>query len=151
MGVLYSIEIFIRFMLLRPLVQGAFLSDEWADILAKRVATGRTAEDRKILPAILKQWDIDITKIKTKKDNQLWETIKSLRKKRNDFVHAGKSIESLDSEGALDTINTLISDILLPIAEKLGFNLTETGKWCKIEHKTVGFSAKFTPLSPFED
>jgi len=55
-----AIELIIRFMLLRPIVQGVFLSDEWAEILAERVATGRTAEDRTLLPSVLKKWGIDI-------------------------------------------------------------------------------------------
>jgi hypothetical protein len=52
------LEITIRFLLLRPLVQGAFLSDRWAAILAARVATGRTAEDRDMLPGILREWGV---------------------------------------------------------------------------------------------
>ena len=59
-----ALELMIRFMLLRPLVQGAFLSDEWAAVLAGRIATGRTAEDRELLPAILRQWSIDLSAIR---------------------------------------------------------------------------------------
>src|SRR5712691_13514115 len=58
-----AIELIIRFMLVRPLVQGAFLSDEWAEILTARVATGRTADDRDMVPAVVRQWGLDVTKV----------------------------------------------------------------------------------------
>src|SRR6266567_760274 len=41
-----GIEIVIRFFLARPLLQGAFLSSEWAQLLSNKVLNGRTAEDR---------------------------------------------------------------------------------------------------------
>ena len=60
-----ALEITTRFMLLRPLVQGAFLSDRWAAILAEDFAKGRGADDRKVLPAILQERGIDVAKVKT--------------------------------------------------------------------------------------
>lgn len=51
-----GIEIAIRFFLFRPIVQGAFLSEEWADTLADRIVRRRTADDREMLPNILRHW-----------------------------------------------------------------------------------------------
>lgn len=51
-----AIELTIRFLLLRPLVSGAFLSDEWESIIAERIGEGRTEEDRRLLPRVLLQW-----------------------------------------------------------------------------------------------
>jgi hypothetical protein len=48
------------------LVQGAFLSDEWAGILTDRILTGRTAEDRKLVPVLLRQWGLDVTKVRSR-------------------------------------------------------------------------------------
>lgn len=62
---LTAVEIMIRFLLLRPLMQGAFLSEEWAEVLLRRIGTGRTAEDRELLPAVLGNWDIDIDQFRT--------------------------------------------------------------------------------------
>ena len=55
-----GIEITIRFFLPRPLVQGAFLSNECSRLLSQKVLNGRTADDRDLLPAILRNWGIDL-------------------------------------------------------------------------------------------
>jgi hypothetical protein len=73
-----AIEIIIRFMLLRPLIQGAFLSDEWAGILTDRIATGRTAKDKELLPSVVKQLGIDIITVKLRNGQKLWETLYSI-------------------------------------------------------------------------
>src|SRR5260370_1429708 len=70
-----GIEITVRFFLARPLVQGAFLSDDWAELLAEKLFTGRTAEDRKLLPAILRNWKIDIAAVKLRDGSPVWDTI----------------------------------------------------------------------------
>src|SRR2546426_12054904 len=53
-------ELVIRFLIVRPLVQAAFFSEEWASIIASRIGTGRGSDDRELLPKVLKQWGIDI-------------------------------------------------------------------------------------------
>lgn len=45
-----AIEIILRFFVLRPIVHGAFLSEEWAQILLDRVVSGKTFNDRELLP-----------------------------------------------------------------------------------------------------
>ena len=142
-----SIELIIRFLLLRPLVQGAFLSDEWSDILAKRIATGRTAEDKDLLPAVLRKWDIDITNYTTPTGANLWENIrKELWPKRNDIVHQASPIDKTSSIVALECANTLMK-IVIEISKILGFSIDNTGKWCKISLGT--YSESFDPESPF--
>ena len=148
-----AIEIIIRFMILRPLVQGAFLSEEWAEILSKRIAKGRSAEDRKILPSILHQWGIDITKIKTNSNELLWEIIKNLIQTRHDFVHSGAEVKEQDARKGLEAADSLITNVIYPISEKLGFTLTETGKWHKIDRydsNGAEYHTSFVPLSPFQ-
>lgn len=140
-------------MVLRPLMQGAFLSEEWAEILTKRIATGRSAEDRKLLPAILRQWGVDITTIKTKSNESLWQNIKSLIQKRNDFVHSGEEIKEQEARKGLEAADTLVAEVIVPIAEKFGFSLSETGRWHKIDkYDSEGGErhTSFKPLSPFK-
>lgn len=141
-------------MILRPLMQGAFLSEEWAEILTKRIATGRSAEDRELLPAILSQWGIDITTLKTKSNQPLWQNIKSLIQKRNDFVHAGEEIIEQEARKGLEAADILVAEVIVPIAEKFGFSLSETGKWHQIDkYDSQGRGERhrsFKPLSPFK-
>jgi hypothetical protein len=147
-----AIEIIIRFLLVRPLVQGAFLSDEWAEILSKRVATGRTAEDRELLPAILRLWGIDITTVKLSNGKGLWETfLTQVRRKRDKFVHKGEHIDSSEAILAIECTNEFLDKIVNPVASKLGFTLETTGKWCEIHKKYAlkDIQKSFTPENPF--
>jgi len=68
-------EITLGFLVLRPLMQGAFLSEEWADILTRRVIAGRFTEDGKLIPRVAAQWGIDLGKLCLTDGKNLWETI----------------------------------------------------------------------------
>jgi hypothetical protein len=83
-----AIELTIRFLLLRPLMQAAFLSEEWANLLTQRVASGRTGSDREILPQILRFHDVELNEIQLPSGQPLWKTItESVYAKRNGIVH----------------------------------------------------------------
>jgi len=154
-----AIEITIRFMLVRPLVQGAFLSDEWAEVLAARIGTGRTDEDRKILPALLKQWSLDIDSVVLPGGTKLWDAItKRVLPKRNKVVHAGEPATPEDARLGIDCAERLLSEVVHPIGKTLGLTVERTGKWCKIhgirENSSGGASewwSSYSPTSPFDD
>jgi len=83
-----GIEITIRFFLVQPLLQGAFLSDDWAYLLSKKIFANRIAEDRKLLPAILRNWKIDITNVKLSDGSQAWEQfVSKILPHRDNYVH----------------------------------------------------------------
>lgn len=129
------------------------LSEEWAEILSKRIATGNSSEDRKLLPAILQQWSIDITTIKTKFNEPLWENIKNIIQTRHDFVHSGSEVTEQDANKGLKAADLLIANVIYPIAEKIGFTLTETGKRHRIDRydsKGGEYHTSFEPLSPLK-
>ena len=73
----------------QPLVQGAFLSDEWAEILTARIATGRPSDDQKLVPAVLRQWGVDVTMIKGPTSGiSVWSfTVTKLFPARHNYVH----------------------------------------------------------------
>ena len=132
-----AVELMIRFMLLRPLVQGAFLSDEWAAILARRVATGRSGEDRAILPAIMRQWGVDITAMRAPSGVLLWEYfLNRLSPSRNNFVHRADRPERETTETAIECARHFRKDIVGSVASRLGFTLETTGKWSEIRWTT---------------
>ena len=84
-------EITLGFLVLRPLMQGAFLSEEWAEILTRRAIAGRFAEDRKLIPRVAAQWGIDLMKLSLTDGENLWETITNeLWRTRNNFVHVAE-------------------------------------------------------------
>jgi hypothetical protein len=153
-----AIEITVRFMLVRPLVQGAFLSDEWAELLAARIGSGRTEEDRKILPALLRQWSLDINTVLLAGGSRLWDVItKQVLPKRHALVHAGAKAEATDAQAAIECAERLLADVVHPIGKTLGLTVQRTGKWCEIHGVKEGESSGtqwwscFTPRSPFDD
>ena len=150
------IELIIRFLLLRPLVQGAFLSDDWAGELIKRIMPSKAGHEKKLLCFVLKKWDIDITKRRiSDKNAPLWETMqKKIRPKRNNFVHRASPINEQESLIALECANAFMQ-IAKEVAENLGFTLSKTGKWCEIDEgkskrmKEKDLNVSFEPESPF--
>jgi len=148
------IEVIIRFFLIRPLVQSAFLSDEWADLLTNKITSGNSYENRDILPSILKQWNIDINKFLLSNKNQLWTTIKgkenwSVIKRRNHFMHNGEIISKDEAELALECTEKMLQ-IVYQISEKFGFTLDVTGKWCEIKNKSEPpYSQNYKPFDAF--
>jgi len=98
-----AIELIVRFLLIHPLIQAAFLSEEWAYLLTQRIASGRTAEDRKLLPKILEHHRIDITAVLLENGDELWETVVSkVYPKRNKIVHAAEPSNPEEAQLAIE-------------------------------------------------
>lgn len=125
-----AIELVIRFFLARPLVQGAFLSEEWAGLLAERILRGRSADDRELLPAILNNWGIDLRAIRLPDGSSLWECVVSrVWPRRNEYVHRGSALTREDAAVAIESLQLLVSEVVEKVAERFGFTRAETGRW----------------------
>ena len=129
-----AVELMIRFMLVRPLVQGAFLSDEWAGILTARIATGETARDRELVPAVLRQWGLDVTKVRGRTSRvPVWEfTVTQLFLSRNNYIHRYDSVPEDTVVIGVECAEAFRHEIVGAVAKQIGFSLDVTGKWCKI-------------------
>jgi hypothetical protein len=149
-----AIEITIRFFLAKPLLYGAFLSDEWADTLSDRILKERTAEDRGLLPAILQNWGIDITKLLLSDRSQVWEKVKKrVWPRRNDYVHAGASVEEPEAVLAAECLDALLKKIVDPISVRLGFTRDQTGCWSVVISKIypeLNPPRRYETASPFD-
>ena len=131
-----GIEVTIRFFLARPLVQGAFLSDDWAELLSRKVLRGRTAEDRELLPAILRNWEMDITKVKLPDGAQAWEQIvRRVWQRRNDYIHKADDASVEYALLAIECLTALLTQVVDPLATKLGFTREQTGCWSVVAAK----------------
>ena len=125
-----GIEIAIRFFLVQPLVKGAFLWDEWASLLSGKVLKGATAKDREMLPAILRNWGIDITQIRLADGTKMWERIRNeVWPRRNEYVHTGAIVTKAEAGLAADCLDTLLRQTVSPIAIRLGFTREQTRCW----------------------
>lgn len=133
-----GLEIVIRFFLARPLVQGAFFSDDWAQLLSQKMLNGRTAEDRELLPAILRNWGVDITQVKLADGPQIWEVIVgSVWPLRNKYVHSGANCELKDALTAIECVEVLLRDVVDRFGVRLGFTRAETGCWSVISRSNL--------------
>jgi hypothetical protein len=147
---LTAVEIMIRFLLLRPLLQGAFLSGEWAEVLLRRIATGRTAEDRELLPAVLRKWEIDIEQYRTPTGKPLWQFLKgTIWPLRDRFVHAFDVVTEEQATEALAGARAFRVDVIGPLAVRLGFSLDKTHRWNLIEKPHGGTEARYPAEDPF--
>lgn len=150
-----GLEIMIRFFLMRPLVQGAFLSDEWANLLSRRILRGRTSEDRDMLPSVLKAWNIDIAAICLMDGTKLWDRIINfVWKARNEYVHAGADIPSSTAALAIECLKVMQENVIKPLAHSLGFTVQETGQWSVVLSKydrSINPPSRHDTSSPFDE
>lgn len=145
-----AIELTIRFLLLRPLMQAAFLSEEWASLLTQRIASGRSANDREILPQILHFHDVDLKRIKLSNGRPLWKTITEVvYSMRDKVVHRAEPVSEDDALLAIQCADHLRNEVVMPYANKLGFTLETTKCWQRTKKLMSG--AHYNPRDPFTD
>jgi hypothetical protein len=132
LGAVTAIEIIIGHMLVRPLLQGAFLSNSWAQILTKHVIGGRAPTERKLLPSVLEMYDIKIEDLKLQNGKSLWQAfLSAVIPHRNAIVHAGESATPEQALLALECATTLRKELVAKVAAKLRFDFENTPTWAK--------------------
>lgn len=131
-----AIEILIRHFLVRPLIYSAFSSDEWADVLVSRILQkGPRAStiEKDLLPAILRNWDIDITQVIMPSGRYLWQTFLEnpggLIDLRNQYAHHGCSCDSNAGYLGIECATAMLSEIVSPLANRLGLTRNKTHCW----------------------
>jgi hypothetical protein len=151
-----AIEIMIAYFCVRPMVEGAFVSETWAECLAGWVVGTRPKDQRKILVGILRIWNIDVEKILLDDKKPLWATIHSeVFEPWNQFVHRGDDVSKEHSQLGLTCAELFQKEIIAKIAERLGFTLSKTGCWAHIagEGPVLGGmqrgERRFKPRDPF--
>lgn len=109
-----AVELTIRWFLLRPLCEAAFMSEEVADILVRRILPPRaTAVDREILPKVLRHWGSDLTSILLRDGSQLWQRLTSeCIPARNLFIHRGEEVEQATAECAAEVAERLLGEAI---------------------------------------
>ena len=124
-----AIEVTIRYFILSPLIQGVFLYEEWTDILSNRIVSGRSEEDRKILPQMLKVWGVDINDLKLASGSLLWQALhETIWRTRNRYVHRGEPASRELAEQAIE-VATLLLEIAEQVVKKAAGCTSKKGKW----------------------
>ncbi len=129
-----GIELTIKYLLVLPLIQGALLPNPIAEVVGTKIGFGRSADDRKILPALLQPFEIDLEKAVLPSGKRLWNTIqKDVLEARNRSIHLGEDCPKETAAMAMDCLHALEEQIVFKLADKLGFSLLRTGCWSRIE------------------
>jgi hypothetical protein len=144
-----AVEVTVRELVIRPLVHGAFLSDQWAEVLSDRVIGGRSADDRGLLVLMAKSWDLDLEKVPLRDGGSAWGAFTgSVLPARNLFVHRGDPIDEKVATQAVECATALLNGLMVPLARRFGADWPAK-PW---HHGQVvdGFSIRtFEPQDPF--
>jgi hypothetical protein len=136
-----ALEIMIQYFCVRPIIGGALSSNLLAEEVADHMFGARTYDQRKLLTALLKPWGVDLALILLGGGKPFWDTYQNIvLKKRNAFVHRGDEIEEGEAVLALDCCSTFKGDVVLKMADRLGFTIQRTGCWKRVEHGPQGMS-----------
>lgn len=127
-----AVEVTIQYFILRPLVQGMFLNEEWAEILTRRIVSGIAAKDREVLPSILKFWEVDINSVKLSSDEPLWQLFhKKIWKARNGYAHRGDPVPKEISAQAIEAATILTKLAKKVLMKAMGHSRWRRGKFIK--------------------
>lgn len=124
-----AVEVTIRYFILSPLLQGMFLYDEWVETLTRRILSGRAAEDRELLPSILKFYQLDINSVKLTTGEPLWQVLhEKIWKARNRYVHRGDPVSKEVSSQSIKAA-TLLTELAKQVLLKATGRSKHNGKW----------------------
>lgn len=148
-----AIEVIIRYYILKPLLEGTFLSDQLSRILIKKMLPNRSYSDRNLLIVLTKHWDIPLANLKLSNDRELWNTfLTEIIPKRNNIIHKADEIEEQDATNTIECVELFMKEVIAPLAKKFGFGWPESGQWCKFaetDNQGVTKYINFKPKDPF--
>jgi hypothetical protein len=85
----------------------------------------------------------------------LWEAVlKSIWPPRNCYAHAGGGASEEQSALAIECLDSMLADIVDPMADRLGFTRRETGKWSVVLSKhdrTLNPPTAYEAQTPFRE
>jgi rhodanese-related sulfurtransferase len=129
LGAVTAIELIARYMLVQPLLQGAFLSGSWAKILTQHIIQRKQAAERELLPSILSMYDIKLDEMKLSDGSLLWKTfVTVIVPKRNSIAHDGETATPDEANLALECAHALRRDVVAQVAKKMDFDLEKMAR-----------------------
>jgi hypothetical protein len=132
-----ALEVMIQYFCVRPIVEGAILSDLVGLEVSKRIVGSRTSDQRQMLSAVLKPWGIELAMLLLPNHQPLWDQIQTVVvKKRDGFVHRGDDVSEEEAKLGIECVRSFREQVVLGLAKRLGFTIAQTGCWSKIIHKS---------------
>jgi len=114
-------EIILKYFILQSLFEGIFLNGKLSKILLENILPRQLNRCFKLVESALKQWNIPITDLKLSNGNKLFDTLKcDILDKRNKFVHKAEEVPKEIPSIAIESIDILMKDVVIPVAKKVG-------------------------------
>jgi|GEM_PF-1382591 hypothetical protein len=144
-----AIELTIRYLVIRPLVQGAFLSDDWAAILTDAIVRDRPGEARAILPAIVAASGLNLDDVTLPDGAVAWGTFTGvITPARNAYVHRAEPVSDSLAARAIECAETLLAGLVGPMASLVG--MAWPGNPWHSAYVVAGRTVRsFAPQDPF--
>jgi hypothetical protein len=104
-----------------------------------------------MLPVILREWGIDLTKVKGSSGIQVWPFIVArLWGLRDKFVHRFDPVAPEIALQAIECAQAFRTEVVGAVAKRLGFTLNATQRWSAIT-SAKGTIEKFETADPFDE
>ena len=144
-----AVELIVGHLVVRPIVQGAFLSDQWAGVLTEQILRARTDEARRLLPIIAKAWGLDLDKAVLPDQKPVWRYFTdTVIPARNAFVHRADPIKPEVATQAIECARVLLGALVVAVGQSVGMNWPAK-PWHQ-SYGVEGFSIQtFEPRDPF--
>jgi hypothetical protein len=155
-----ALEVMIQHFCIRPIIEGAILSDLLAHEITKRIVGSRSSDQRSLLAPILRPWGIELERTLLPNGKPLWSEFQTVVvKKRDGFVHRGDDVSEEVAALAIGSTKSFRTQIVMGIAKRLGFTNEKTGCWSRVDHRAtegvilggtlIGGETKYGTTDPF--
>ncbi len=116
-----AVELTVRDLVIRPIVQGAFLSDQWAAILTDHIVRGAPGEGPRLLPKITAAWDLDLDEVRLPGGASAWGVFTgSVTPARNAFVHGANPVSVEVAAQSIACARALLEGLVGPLVRGVG-------------------------------
>lgn len=112
-------ELIIGYLVVRPLVQGAFMLEQCSGILTDRIIHASRRNDRELLPPLVRQWGIDLDGLLLPAGSPLWQRLvekEGLWANRGAYLHTSRSVSEDAAQQGIEAVELLLSGLVEPLA-----------------------------------
>lgn len=121
------IELIFRDLFIRPIVYGALLDEEIAEIIINKIFKVRVSRFDKLLIYLVQRFsNLNMTKKKISGKRNLWQELKELREIRNGIIHKGNSYHESDISRIESVLAVLLDNVIPKFMDELGLKLNRS-------------------------
>lgn len=123
-------ELVIGYLVVRPLVRGAIMSEQWAAILTEKIIYASRRNDKELLPPLVKQLEIDLDAIVLPSGGRMWQRLvgkdDGVWAGRDAFLHLSLPASEEMARTGIEAVEALLSGLAAPLAARFGLSWPET-------------------------